>query len=103
MVTRDPLVDHQLEQRPYCPKCDRVLDGAAGGEKIPVEGDFGMCAYCIVPLRYGPGLALRLLTPEDEAEMRGQPGLEQGIRKVMEYARRALRNRRSPLPPRRRK
>jgi hypothetical protein len=47
-----------------CPTCSKKLD-ASNGPGAPEEGDLSVCAYCLTMLRYGPGLALRELRPEE--------------------------------------
>lgn len=54
-----------------CPYCGKQHDMAMELERhhAPVEKDFSICAYCTVVSRFGPGMQLHKLTPEDEADI----------------------------------
>lgn len=55
-----------------CPHCGKENDGAAGGDRPPEDGDFGVCIYCALLVVYEGGL-LRLPTDVETIEAEGDP------------------------------
>lgn len=37
---------------PTCPKCGKHQDGATGGDRAPMNGDYCVCYYCATISRY---------------------------------------------------
>jgi len=72
---------HRAAEGFPCPSCGSVLDAASGPNgAVPRPGDFSICAYCGVTLRFEDPLPqTRLATDEDLAELddEGRKGMEQ--------------------------
>lgn len=59
-----------------CPSCGVVMDAATivsrkAGGATPRPGDFSLCLYCLSFLRYGEGLELNGLGPDDYMDLAG--------------------------------
>lgn len=53
---------------PECPKCNELMNGAIG-ERMPRPGDFSICSYCAVPLRYAADMTLRRVTKKEFSKL----------------------------------
>jgi hypothetical protein len=50
-----------------CPECKTVLNGALGGDEMPSDGHYSVCAYCGTISKYtGKGGALSLVAVSEE-------------------------------------
>ena len=58
---------HRLETEQQCPRCHKTLDAVAGAttDKPPKPGDYSICGGCLTVLRFGDGLALRVISDAD--------------------------------------
>ena len=64
---------HDYDTTPCpCPWCGKENDGAAGGDRAPEDGDFGVCLYCANLLVYSGGM-LRLPNAAETAEAEADP------------------------------
>ncbi len=61
---------HHLDPEP-CPNCGHMIDACTGlqGKESPDPGDVTICMYCGALLRYGEGLSLIKLSPENAKKL----------------------------------
>lgn len=68
-----------------CPSCRGVLDASLQADKRdpkpPDPGDWTICGYCAIPLRFDDQLQLQRLTPQEI--MSAEPDLRKGMAKAM--------------------
>ena len=76
----------QLETRPHCPTCKKLLDGfiAVDHEHIPKPGDLSICAYCSEVLQFTEDMSFKQASVEAIEEF-GLLGLSRAQRQVREF------------------
>lgn len=76
----------QLDTRPNCPCCKKLLDGftSIDHNKKPKSGDVMICAYCNEVLQFTDDMSLQLASPEVIEEC-GLLEISRGQRQAREF------------------
>ncbi len=76
----------QLDTRPHCPTCKKLLDGftAVDHDKKPKAGDVTICVYCNEVLQFNDDMSMKLASAE-VIEGCGLLAISRGQRQAREF------------------